>query len=72
MPAKSTIPIDTEIAKADAAVAHDAWFSSEVEAGLREADDPSTVWVTNTEVERRSAQRRAQWQAEIERQRKSA
>jgi len=72
MPAKSTIPIDTEVAQADAAAAHDAWFRSEVEAGLREADDPSTVWVTNEEVDEQSAQRRAQWQVEIDRQRKSA
>jgi hypothetical protein len=50
---------DTEAA--DAALAYDAWFRSEVEAGLREADDPNTVWYTQEEVKREMASRRAEW-----------
>ncbi|UDF05525.1 antitoxin of toxin-antitoxin stability system [Asticcacaulis sp. AND118] len=30
---------------------YDAWFRAEVEAGLKEADDPNTVWYTQAEVE---------------------
>jgi predicted transcriptional regulator len=29
---------------------YDAWFRAEVEAGLREADDPNAVWLSNEEV----------------------
>jgi addiction module RelB/DinJ family antitoxin len=51
---------------------YDDWFISEVEEGLREADDPNTVWIPHEEVMRRSAERRAKWQAEIERRRNPA
>jgi len=46
------------------AAAYDTWFRSEVEQALREADDPNTVWVSNEEVERKSAERRAKWRSE--------
>lgn len=29
---------------------HDAWFRAEVEEGIREADDPNTVWIPHEEV----------------------
>ena len=58
--------------EADYAAAYDAWFRSEVEAGLREADDPNAVWVSNEEVERETEQQRAKWLLQIELQRKSA
>ncbi len=29
---------------------YDAWFIAEVEEGLREADDPNTVWIPHEEV----------------------
>jgi hypothetical protein len=45
----------------DAAAAYDAWFRAEVEAGLREADDPNTVWVTNEEVMQQSAELKKDW-----------
>ncbi|MGD0796121.1 MAG: hypothetical protein ABR910_00225 [Acidobacteriaceae bacterium] len=72
MPAKATTPRTagaqqlTEIeasdtAATDAALAYDAWFRAEVEAGLREADDPNTVWVSQEEVKREFAARRAEW-----------
>jgi chitodextrinase len=75
MPTKAntaTSPESTDTEAADAALAYDAWFRSEVEAGLREADDPNTVWYTQEQVEQESAKRRAEWQAEIARRRNSA
>lgn len=50
--------------RAHEAAAHDAWFRAEVEQGLKEADDPNTVWLTNEEVKRESAIRRARWLAQ--------
>jgi hypothetical protein len=72
MPAKATTPgtaeahdlaeIETpDTAATDAALAYDAWFRAEVEAGLREADDPNTIWVTQEEMKRGMALRRAEW-----------
>jgi hypothetical protein len=60
-----------DTAATDAALAYDAWFRSEVEAGLREADDPNTVWVSNEEVERETEEQRARWLARIEKKSKS-
>jgi hypothetical protein len=72
MPAKVTTPRtadahnstetqspDTEAA--DAALAYDAWFRSEVEAAVRKADDPNAVWISQEEVKRDFATRRAEW-----------
>lgn len=51
--------IDTATARPDAsqrlkrahkAAAHDAWFRAEVEAGIKEADDPATEWVPHSKV----------------------
>jgi hypothetical protein len=53
--------------RAHEAAAHDAWFRAEVQQALREADDPNTVWITNEEVERESAERRARWLAQAAR-----
>lgn len=50
---------------------YDDWFRAEVEEALREADDPNTVWIPHEEVMRRTAERRAKWQAEIQRREKS-
>jgi hypothetical protein len=83
MPTRATTPATTDqdeptgiessdTQAADAALAYDAWFRSEVEAGLREADDPNTVWVSNEEVERETGEQRARWLARIEKQSKSA
>lgn len=41
------------------AAAYDRWFREEVEAGVREANDPDTQWVTQEEVERQSARQEA-------------
>jgi hypothetical protein len=50
--------------RAHEAAAYDAWFRAEVRQAIREADDPDTVWITNEEVERESAERRAKWLAQ--------
>jgi len=72
MSTKSTIPIDADVVRQDGVSAHEAWFRAEVQAGLREADAPNAVWVTQDEVDQQSAQRRIAWQAKIDLQRKSA
>jgi hypothetical protein len=33
------------------AVEYDKWFRDQVSEGIREADDPATVWMSNEEVE---------------------
>jgi len=45
------IPNDTET--------YDQWFERQVKIGLREADDPNTVMVSNEEVFRRIDERLA-------------
>lgn len=49
----------TRMRRAHEAAAHDAWFRAEVEAGIKEADDPNTKWVSNDDVMDRLAKRRA-------------
>jgi hypothetical protein len=65
MPPKAIIPTNADSmgseAASEAALAYDAWFRSEVEAGIREADDPNAVWVSNEEVNREMSLRRAEW-----------
>ena len=55
--------------RAHEAAAHDTWFRAQVEQGMKEADDPSTQWVSNEAVKATSAKRRAAWtkkaQAEV-------
>jgi toxin ParE1/3/4 len=47
------VPISDEQSAHDAAAAaYDAWFRAEVEAGLREADDPNTVWHAQKDLNR--------------------
>ena len=58
--------ISVEQQEKDAAAAYDAWFRADVEAGLREADDPKTVWHTQEEVEREFKELRKRWQARID------
>jgi len=64
--AHRAIPVPTEQEIKDAESAYEAWFRSEVEEGLREADDPNTEWVSNEEVERQSALQRAEWLRQID------
>ena len=49
-----------EIGEGKRFASYDDWFRSEVEAGIREADDPNTVWVTQEEVSQRLASFRAE------------
>jgi predicted transcriptional regulator len=44
---------------------YDAWFIAEVEEGLREADDPNTVWITQEEVEAKMESQRQSFLARI-------
>jgi uncharacterized protein YfaT (DUF1175 family) len=39
------------------AESYDEWFVRQVKEGLREADDPNTVWVSNEEVFRKIDER---------------
>lgn len=43
-------PIASEFATAEEAEAHDRWFRQQVEAALREADDPATQWIPHDQV----------------------
>lgn len=43
--------------RAHEAAAYDAWFRAEVEAGLKEADDPDTQWVSHDDAMARMHQR---------------
>jgi predicted transcriptional regulator len=44
---------------------YDAWFIAEVEEGLREADDPNKVWITQEEVEANMERQRQSFLARI-------
>ena len=41
--------------------AHDRWFREQVAQAMREADDPTTQWVSNEAMKDESAARRAAW-----------
>lgn len=49
------------------AAAHDAWFRGQVQAALREADDPATEWVAHEVVKIDLQQQRTALQARIQR-----
>lgn len=46
--------------KAHEAAAHDTWFRAQVEQGIKEADDPSTQWVSNEDAKKSWAKQRAE------------
>jgi hypothetical protein len=48
------------------AAAHDAWFRTEVEQAVREADEPATQWISQGEAKRQSAGRREKWRAKAD------
>jgi len=48
--------------RAHQAAAHDQWFRQEVELAMREAADPHAEWISQAEVKRQSAIKRAAWQ----------
>lgn len=43
------------------AAEHDKWFREQVERGIKQANDPDTVWVSHEEVKAMSIKRRAAW-----------
>ena len=51
--------------RAHEAAEHDRWFREQVEIGLREADDPNTVWVSQEEMEKEWEEMRAELEARI-------
>lgn len=40
---------------------HDKWFREQVEEGIRQADDPNAVWVSNDEVMAMGSKYREKW-----------
>lgn len=48
------------------AAEHDTWFREQVEEGIRQANDPNTVWFSNDEVVAISAKRRAEWAKQLD------
>jgi hypothetical protein len=67
--AHRAVPVPTEQEIKDAESAYEAWFRSEVEEGLREADDPNTEWISNEEIHRQMDEKLAEWRAQAERRR---
>jgi hypothetical protein len=49
--------------QAHAALVHDRWFREQVAQAIKEADDPSTQWVSNEAAMAEGAKRRAAWRA---------
>lgn len=47
--------------RAHEAAAHDAWFKGEVEQAIKEADDPTTEWISHETVMTKLAKRRAKY-----------
>jgi hypothetical protein len=43
------------------AAEHDKWFREQVQEGIRQADDPSTEWISDAEVKAMSARHREEW-----------
>lgn len=44
-----------------AASEHDKWFREQVEEGIRLADDPNAVWLSNDEVQATASKFREKW-----------
>ncbi|WP_146030657.1 hypothetical protein [Castellaniella caeni] len=51
--------------RAHEAAAHEAWFHAQVDAGIKEADDPATQWVSHEDVMTRLARRRARYAEDL-------
>jgi hypothetical protein len=51
---------------------YDTWFREQVEMGMREADDPNTVWFTQEEVMRDLDELRKTWRSEATKERNVA
>lgn len=51
--------------RAHEAAAYDKWFIAQVEEGIREADDPNTVFIPHEEVKKQFAAKREELQKRI-------
>jgi DNA-damage-inducible protein J len=51
---------------------YDEWFVRQVKEGLKEADDPNTVWLSNEEVFAAIEERRKEWRSRAEKQQVAA
>ena len=51
--------------RAHEAAEHDRWFREQVQIGLREADDPNTVWISNEDMEKEWEEMRVDLEARI-------
>jgi hypothetical protein len=51
---------------------YDIWFREQVEIGMREADDPNTVWFTQEEVMHELDELRKTWRSEAAKERNVA
>jgi len=51
---------------------YDKWFREQVEEGLREADDPNTVWVSHEQVMKDLDELRHEWRSGAEKERNVA
>ncbi|NVE00580.1 hypothetical protein [Massilia sp. BJB1822] len=69
IPDQPLSPDDFDLPPEDEAE-YDAWFRAQVEAGLLEADDPNTEWITNEVILQENAILRAELEAMIEAQKK--
>lgn len=49
---------------------YDKWFDAEIDAALKEADDPNTEWIPHEVVKEDMARQRAELLARIEAQKK--
>lgn len=54
------------------AAAYEKWFSAEIDQAIKEADDPTTQWISNDEVKAESVKRRAMWSQRANAQQASA
>jgi addiction module RelB/DinJ family antitoxin len=58
-------PPYSEIGEGKRFATYDAWFRAEVDEGIREADDPNCVWISQEEMKRRMGVLRAEWATRI-------
>jgi hypothetical protein len=48
------------------AAAYDTWFRSQIEEGIKEADDPNTKWVSNEDAQKYFAAKRQALEQRLE------
>jgi hypothetical protein len=66
MPHSQTNSISKQPVRELGSAAYENWFKVEVEAGLREADDPATRWYSQEEIEQESEQQIAAWRNRVQ------